>query len=263
MVVALATVLHAQDRTSDLVAKAVRYVQEYERDFSAVVCEEHQTQRVVKSNGKVDERRDLVSDVLLVKVGDRTLLFRDVIAVDGRKMGDRQKRLQTLFLDTPRTALQQARAIAEESMRYNIGFTRSFSGLLLPLAILRPTRVDGFRFAGDDLGLTFQEIRSPSLVRHRKGFDLLDMFLRGSLTIDGETGQLRAASLTASNDELESTVDIRYEESAAVGLLVPVSMEERITRTANPKADRLEVTSTYSAFRKFQVTVRDEIAVPR
>src|SRR5262249_39328853 len=76
---------HAQDPgVPDLVSRASRYVEEYERQLSAVVGEERQTQRVVKSDGTTGKMRELVSDLLMVRTGDVTQTFRDVIAVDAK-----------------------------------------------------------------------------------------------------------------------------------------------------------------------------------
>jgi hypothetical protein len=76
---------HAQDDdVLALVSRASRYVEEYERQLSAVACEERQTQRVVKRDGTTGKKRELVSDLLIVKTGDLTQTFRDVIAVDGK-----------------------------------------------------------------------------------------------------------------------------------------------------------------------------------
>ncbi len=73
-----------------LVARAGRYVEEYEKVFSALVCEERQTQRLVRPNGKIEKHRDLISDFLLVKVGaERLMAFRDVLQVDGRRVRNR------------------------------------------------------------------------------------------------------------------------------------------------------------------------------
>jgi hypothetical protein len=84
---------HAQDAVPDLVSRASRYVDEYERQLSAVVCEERQKQRVVKSDGTTGKMRELVSDLLMVRAGDFTQTFRDVIAVDAKPVRNRQERL--------------------------------------------------------------------------------------------------------------------------------------------------------------------------
>src|SRR5262245_39841865 len=86
----------AQDAVvPDLGARATRYVEEYEQQLSAVVCEERQTQRVVKSDGKTAKTRELVADLLIIRAAGpngqfHTQTFRDVIAVDGKTIRDRQ-----------------------------------------------------------------------------------------------------------------------------------------------------------------------------
>jgi hypothetical protein len=252
---------HAQDAgVSDLVSRASRYVEEYERQLSAVVCEERQTQRVVKSDGSTGKMRQLVSDLLMVRTGDSTQAFRDVIAVDGKPVRNRQERLRKLFLSEPDGRMKQAQAIARESARYNIGFDRGLDALMLPLAILHAETATGFRFARTADGLTFDEFRSPSLARSRIRGEVRDMFLRGALTIEGDTGRLSGARLIAENPQFVLTVDVRYAKDAASGLLVPVESREDY-RTPVEK-DRLEVSSTYSNFRRFQVTVAEHVEAP-
>jgi hypothetical protein len=72
-----------------------------------------------------------------------------------------------------------------------------------------------------------------------------------------------SATLVANNPVFEITVDVRYLEDATLALLVPIEMRERYQRAAKPKDDRLEVSSTYGAFRRFQVTVDEQIDVPK
>ncbi len=50
-----------------LVARALRYVEAYEKAFSAVVCEERQKQCLVRPKEKVETHRDLRFDFLRVK----------------------------------------------------------------------------------------------------------------------------------------------------------------------------------------------------
>lgn len=268
---------HAQDAgVPDLVSRANRYVEEYERQLSAVVCEERQTQRLVKSDGLTRQSRELVSDLLVLRTAHRTAYriytqtFRDVIAVDGKPVHNRQERLRTLFLGKPREPLKQAHAISAESARHNMGFSRD-ADILLPLAILSADNATGFHFASTADGLTFEEFRSPSLEWSRTNRPLIpglvfvngprrDLFLRGALTIDGNTGRLSSAQLTADNGDFAVSVDIRYAEDAASGLLMPVESREEYR---SPKSkDRTEVSSTYSNFRRFQVTVDDRVSAP-
>ena len=238
----------------------VRYVEEYERQLSAVVCEERQTQRVVKSDGTTGKMRELVSDLLMVRTADVTQTFRDVIAVDAKPVRNRQERLRKLFLGTPRGRVKQAQAIAKESARYNIGFSRGMDTLMLPLAILHAEPATGFRFARTADGLTFDEFQSPTMVGYVRRGTRLDMPLHGGLTIESSTGRLSGARLVAENPQFVITLDVRYAEDAASGLLVPVESREDY-RTPDSK-DRLEVSSIYSNFRRFQVTVDEHVEVP-
>src|SRR6185503_18246906 len=253
--------LAAQDTgVPDLVSRASRYVEDYELKLSAVVCEERQTQRVVKSDGTTGKMRELVSDLLLVRTGDSTQTFRDVIAVDAKPVRNRQERLRKLFLGPPRGREIQARAIAKESARYNIGFDRGMDTLMLPLGILHDKEVTGFHFARTADGVTFDEFQSPSMVGYVRSGKRLDMPLHGGLTLESRTGRLSGARLIAENPQFVITLDVRYAEDAASGLLVPVESREDY-RTPDSK-DRLEVSSTYSNFRRFQVTVDEHVETP-
>lgn len=206
-----------------------------------------------------------VADLLLVKVGDKTMSFRDVAAVDGKTVRDRQERLRKLFLDdtVSRTAMRQARAIADESSRYNIGFSRSLEALMIPLEILQPQSASGFQFASAAEGLTFQEFRSPSLVRYRNGGRVQDMFLHGRFTVDVDSGRVRGASLIATNTAFETTFDIRYVEDATVSLLLPAEMHEGYRHAEKPGDDQLDVSSSYSNFRRFHVNVDERFEEPK
>ena len=83
--------------------------------------------------------RELTSDFLLVRTSPSgAQAFRDVIDVDGKPVRNREDRLRKLFLEQPKTAVEQARAIARESERHNIGMQRTGNSPLLPLRFLRP-----------------------------------------------------------------------------------------------------------------------------
>ena len=252
--------LHAQtDPAAALVAKAAAYVDGYEAKFSAVVCEEQQTQKVIDANGSIRKHRELVSDLLLVKAGRGTHVFRDVIRVDGKPVRDRQERLQKLFLRESRNPVQQAGAISKESLRYNIGFPRGIETLLMPLEILRAEHASGFHFQAAGAGLAFDEFRQPAMVGYVDGKTRHDMFLHGTLDVDAG-GTITGGSLSAEHPLFLLTVTMRYAEDGATGLLVPTESHEHYQ---TPKSkDRLDVDSTYANFRRFQVTTSETVATP-
>jgi hypothetical protein len=135
--------------------------------------------------------------------------------------------------------------------------------LMLPLAILHPETASGFRFERSANGLTFTEFRSPALVRSRNRSGVKDMFLRGVFMIEPGGVAVHSATLNAQNDVFEVTVATRYDEDAAARLLVPVESTETYRQTGNPKADRTEVSSSYSKFRRFQVNVDEQVTLPQ
>ena len=124
----------------------------------------------------------LVSDFLLVQVpGEGWLPFRDVFERDGKQVRDRQERLSTLFLNgSSRSAFDQARAIMDESARYNIGnVSRNINVPTLPLPFLTALHRQRFAFkAGkrddDDPGavIEFKETGRPTFITTTGNRDL-------------------------------------------------------------------------------------------
>jgi hypothetical protein len=114
-----------------------QYLVRWQEQLSAVVAEEHYRQTVRTSNNRVSWRlrdtRQLRSDVLLVKAPADSLwvCFRDVVAVDGAPVADRQDRFDALFSGPSATVLADRRLIAEESARFNLGFFRTVNTPLL------------------------------------------------------------------------------------------------------------------------------------
>lgn len=250
--------------TASLVERAGRYVTAYEQAFSAVVSEEHQVQKLIRADGRVRQVRDLKSDFLVVKIGTGTQAFRDVIEVDRKPVRNRTDRLRKLFLDTPRAAVEQARAIAKESERHNIGLQRTGNSPLLPLMFLRPALASGFRFSSTDGTLTFQEVRTPSVLGQRTGSTRFNLMSKGTFKLDPESGRILAAEFTAEGPPptWATLLAVRYSLDKDLDLMVPVDVRERYWRTDKPKDDRLEVNSTYTNFRRFEVSVAQQIKKP-
>ena len=245
-----------------IVERAGRYVAAYLQEFSAVVSEELQVQKLVRADGRVRQTRELKSDFLLVKIGaGAPQAFRDVIEVDGKPVRNREDRLRKLFLETPRTAADQARAIASESRRHNIGVQRGGNSPLLPLMVLVPRVASGFRFAMTGASLTFEEFRSPSLLGSQKNGTRTDLMSRGSFEIEADSGRVLAAEMTAIGpmSAHAASFAVRYAEDARLKLMVPVEVRESYWSPGKPKDDRLDVVCTYSNFRRFQVTYGEQI----
>jgi hypothetical protein len=257
-----------QDATSAvMVERAGRYVEEYERAFAAIVSEEHQVQKVLRADGSVRKTRVLRSDFLLIKTGPAWAhVFRDVIEVDGKPVRNREDRLRKLFLEKPGSALPQAQAIMKESGRHNIGVSRSGNSPLLPRLFLHPRESARSRFTLAADSLTFEELRTPTVVRTKSGRRMTyDLPARGSFVIEPATGRVLSGEFTAlgPSDSYSVTLSVRYAEDQQLKLMVPTNARELYWFNGKPKEDRLDVESAYSNFRRFQVTVNEEIRVPK
>ena len=254
----------AQARSTEAVVAAVsQYVEDYGKQFSAIVCQERQVQTLVKLDGRISKTRVLVSDLAYIKTGDNWILhsFRDVITVDGKPVRNRDDRLRKLFLEGKKNAVEQAQAIARESGRYNLGINRVGNSPLLPMMLLDPHLVDHFKFALFERTLTFEEQKSPTFlgvnINGRRG----NLPAKGLMVIDAQTGAILSATLTAESREapVSTTFTVTFEEEPTLKIRVPTTMTERYHFPAEPKEDHFESKATYSAFRRFQVTVNERI----
>src|SRR4029453_10920325 len=115
--------------------------------------------------------------------------YRDVIEVDGKRVRNRQDRLKKLFLEEPRRPPELADAIAAESGRYNLGVRRRGNSPLLPIIFLTSKIAEGVRFEGTAAALTFQELRTPTVLRRRTGGGPHNMPSHGTFEIDPATGR--------------------------------------------------------------------------
>ena len=264
MLVVIAGALPRAQAPADLVARAGKYVDAYIDAFSAVVSEEKQVQTLARPDGRVRKTRAITADFLLVKArGTWPEAFRDVIEVDGKKIGDRQDRLRKLFLEHPTNARELADAIAQESGRYNIGTPRRGNSPLVPLIFLTSRIAPGVRFEGTADKLTFQEVQRTTVLS-RNGVH--NMPAHGSFQIDPESGRVLSAEFAAdtsnaivASDDVAAAFTVKFAIDPAIQMSVPIEVTERYARPRKPDADVLTVHSTYSAFRKFQVTTEEQI----
>jgi hypothetical protein len=267
----------------DLIGRAGRYVVEYQDALALIVLEEHYVQSEVRPPGgpprptasgprdTIRARRELRSDVLLVRSGDglpwRT--FRDTHTVDGRAVRDRDDRLVRLFLDTPRTAVDQAQAILAESARFNIGYIdRDINVPLLALAVLDPEHQARFVFERQRdeavrgrrtarAVIRFREAERPTLIRTDGGRDLP---VEGRFWLDPETGRVERSELVAEDRQLRATIRVDYAPDEDLGLWLPAEMREAYL--ARRSATTIDGRARYGNARRFEVTVTETIRPP-
>ena len=234
-----------------------------------VVAQERYEQEVRYQAAPMSRSRDitsstvLLSDFLLVRGPDGAWVpFRDVFERDGAPVRDREDRLSALFIGQSGTGFDQARRIADESARYNIGgVDRTINVPTLALEFLTPVHRDRFDFAfegGATGGLRvvrYVERRGPTYMRTTGGRDLP---ASGRYWIQEATGRIERSELRASEAGLDAHISVTYRLDELAGLWVPGRMDEQYTQ----RRDRSEIrgTAVYSRYRRFQVTTSDELA---
>ena len=255
----------AHGDVSDLLDRATTFAERFFRNFSSVVAEERYEQRIrVPAGNRTDRplRTVLVSDFLMVDIpGEGWFPFRDVFERDGKQIRDRQDRLVDLFLTKDRKGLEQARAISNESTRYNIGgIQRTVNVPTLTIAFLTLEHRSRFAFKvdareGTRLVISYEEKGRPTIVR---GMADANLPVRGRFWFDEGNQAVVRTELRATDSLMDSRVTVSYEHDPALNLWVPTHMEELYRRSLN----RVEVSgnATYSKFRRFQVTTTQDIA---
>ena len=248
---------------AEVLKRAAAYVAGFQKQLSGIVAEETYEQHIKKqaSGDILVRRRRLKSDLLLVRpVGSRRYVeFRDVFEVDGRAVRDRQDRLTKLFLAPPPGAQDQLDRVVTESARFNIGRVfRTMNTPVLPLAFLHADYQPQFEFTlardaeSGAMAIAFKETGRPTLVRTPAGADTP---ARGRFWIDPSTGAVTRSEFIVENIEIKATVYVTYRSDADLGLMVPADMREAYFAGR----DEIEGAATYGRFRKFQVSVDEQI----
>jgi hypothetical protein len=265
----LSLAVHAQsDAALDQVLQRMRgYLSDYAKHLPAVVATETYQQRV--GSGMRRNQRRLISDFGLVQVpGDAEWLgFREVLEVDGKPVADSARRLAELLAKPSAAAVQQARRIAEESARYNIGpvvRTTNDPALVLELLDGRHSARMTFTKTGETKIdrtaawiLRFQETTKPTIIRTR---DQKDLPAQGRAWVDPETGRvLRVQASVEPGFGVTAALDVTFEHDERLGFAVPAKMIERYTNRNLVTVSSGE--ATYSNYRRFTVDTQENIQV--
>jgi hypothetical protein len=246
---------------ADLLARAGSYLAEYEAQFSAVVSAEHYVQRT--SRGRASTTVLLQSDVIWLNVGqDAWIAFRDVFDVDGQAVRDHDQRLEKLFLQSPDQAMVQAKAIMDESARYNVGSVRrNINVPTMALAYLRGVNQarSTFKRQGREIiegtqaaVLAFKEQAKPTVIRSFTR----DLPVTGRFWIDETSGRVLKSELDASLGNITAKIVVTYRAAPNLEIWTPAVMSEKYTATG---AETITGEATYSNFRQFAVKVGSSI----
>lgn len=182
----------------DELARASRWTAAFVETFASVLVEERYEQ-VEQLLRDTTNKRSTRAEMILLRVEQLPgwIHFRDVFEVNGRLVSDRRDRLQRLFLQSPDTALREARRLTDESSRYNLDTVfRTINVPTFGLLPLDGSYSDRFEFranGGERIDgrpatrVLFVERRGRSLVRTLKGDDVP---IDGALWIEDATGRV-------------------------------------------------------------------------
>ncbi len=262
------TALPAQDVTLAVVLDRLhQYLQDYAELLPATVAIE----RYQQSFGL--KRVLLESEFGIVRVPNHPqwLGFRDVMKVNGKALAARDRRLSALFENPTVGAIEQARRIALESARYNVGrVTRTINDPAVVLELLDSRNAQRMRLQKDrDDSLDnipvwivrFVETSRPTIVRTSS---LQDLPSSGRAWIDPSTGRLLRAqatidSILPSVGRVNCQVDVTFQKPPQLDFWVPARMSERCFEGTSMQQGE----ATYDNYRKFTVQTRESLGSTR
>jgi hypothetical protein len=242
---------------ASLMARTHAYLVHFVRVFANVVAEEVYTQRL-SNNART---REIRSDFYLVSPSGAPgwLQLRDVYAVDGRPVRDREERLARLVAE-PRDVDWTSRAaeIGRESARYNLAQIGTFNVPLNALGFLQAQLADRFTFAA---GPPDPKVAlAARVVQFREtGAPLFSgVPLRGRAWIDEPTGAVLRTELLIGKALFPGRVVTTFRFDPAMGVHVPASMDEWYPLGSKD----LSGAATYGGFRRFAVTSEERFVTP-
>lgn len=262
----------------DVLARAGEYAIDYGHALTSVLADEDYTQRLVwRRDHSILQVRTLRSEMAFLRLADSTewLTFRNVLAVGGAPVPDSAGRLERLFQASPRSLVDQARLIAGESARDNIGpITREINVPTTALHFVHPQHRPNCRFdkdgeeefAGERTWVVrFKERDRGGLISRGDGRNLP---AEGRLWIVPANGRVVRSELVVKNfvrggGDSKAEIRVTWRRDAPLDLWVPAEMREDYVGpwSAMASGNRLERydidgVATYSNYRRFTVDVR-------
>jgi hypothetical protein len=246
-----------------LLAQAGTYLRQYSDPSSGILLEEKYAQQAYDTLSRL---RDLKAELLILPAPlDGWIELRDVLAVDGKPVVDRQDRLQHLFSGGDTDPRVLGRRIAEEGARHNLNgaveVKRTLNHPMVPLLYLRAANQDRSEFAlegsagRDGQHVTFTEVRTPALIGTSG-----DQTATGEFWIDPATGRVRSAVLRvvsrSPKASITATIRVRYKDNQKIGLVVPDRMEEHyvVRNLAGTVVETIDATAWYRNPRQFKAS---------
>jgi hypothetical protein len=179
---------------------------------------------------------------------------------------DRDERLAKLLLNSnDDTADERARAITEESARYNLGAVeRTINNPIFALTFLRLELRSRIKFtagkrdraAADDIRVVdYVEEGRPTVIAGPNG---QDMPAFGRFWIEAATGRIIKAEMRVEVKQIKANLTTTFRGDTRLGIDVPAALHEEYDMPGG----RLTGVAEYSRFRRFGVTATEQFDIP-
>jgi hypothetical protein len=256
----------AAQSAPDAIASVRAFAQQYQREAPSLVAFEEYVQDVTDRRG-ISEHQVTTAELVMVRLQSAAnwITFRDVLTVNKRSVRDREERLLKLLQSPEASALAQARRIAQESARFNLGrITRTMNVPDMALEYLQPRHDARIRFETQGpetidgrpvVVLRFRETAGPSMVRDMAGRDLL---ARGRVWAEPHSGAIVRTELFLEDRVSKGTCTVEFRIDPRVGIRVPIKMTERYSMTG----ETIDAVASYSDFRRFAVSTDEKLTRP-
>jgi len=249
----------------DAIASVQAFAQKYQREAPSLVAREEYVQSLTTPRGGTEQVT--TAELVMVRLQGAAgwVTFRDVLTVDKRTVGDREERLLKLLQSPEPDALTQARKIAQESARFNLGrITRTMNVPDIALEYLQPRQGAHIRFEAlrnDTIEgrpvvvLRFWEASGPSIVRDLRGADLR---ARGRVWAEPGSGAIVRTELLVEDRASRGSCMVEFGIDPRLGIRVPIKMTERYSMTG----ETIDAVATYSDFRRYTVSTDEKLTKP-
>ena len=250
----------------DGIALVRAFAEQYLREAPSLVTREEYIQNATYRAG-AGKQQITTAELVMVRLQGSAgwISFRDVLTVDKRTIGDRQERLLKLLQSEEPSALAQARKIAQESARFNLGsITRTMNVPDIALDYLHPRHGSRIRFEAlrnDTIDgrqvvvFRFSEQAGPSIIRSLTGRDLL---ARGRVWAEPGSGAIVRTELLVEDRSSNGACTVDFGVDPRLGLRVPIKMTERYASAG----ETIDAVARYSDFRRFNVSTAEKVGRP-
>jgi hypothetical protein len=258
---------------ADLQQLAASYVDDYQKQLTAIVADEVYRQAIRRQEPEDDgapRARTTRGEVFfLFAAAEREwMAIRDVREVDGAPVSGGANVRETLRTLPPGRVAERMKAY---NARYNIGrVVRNINEPTLALLVLDGAHRSRFKFKSGRsrvLGgralvpLSFRERERPTLIRSSTGAPI---YTSGELLVEPGTGRVWESTLDASVDAIKVRLTTEYSFDERLDLLLPTLFRERYEQGQPSSAsgkqrvpyELIEAQGEYSNFRRFEVLSR-------